>query len=365
MANRLIIHQLDRITLVRKGRATAKHPDLRAGVVEVVKAEDADWYERFAYFIQQTEDDAIPTDWVEAFSAQQEAEEVEGEEGQVTKAKSHAGAKPGQNYASSKGPFAGPHSSFPIQSQQDVYNAARLVGHAQDPASVKSRIIRIARSKGFSLPKSWSKGTSVKKSELIAKFKEFFGVVIEDDEPETSEETPPGEPEMVEKAGGHTHDHPHQSLRGYGYSHSHAHGHKGGVMPNTDAHTNSDVAHAHDHISKAGENPELDGIVAENEGLAQDLEAAKVSVKKAEDAEAAAQETIKELREKLDAAEKALAEAKGQVEAVEKAKNEAESLLKAQSREPQVGGPVTNVAKSHVDIKSMKFDEAFDAVLHG
>jgi hypothetical protein len=39
MANRLILSRLDKITLVRKGKATAKHPDLRSGVVEVVKAQ--------------------------------------------------------------------------------------------------------------------------------------------------------------------------------------------------------------------------------------------------------------------------------------------------------------------------------------
>lgn len=51
--------------------------------------------------------------------------------------------------------FAGPHQSFPIRTQQDVYNAARLVGHAANPAAVKAAIIRIARRKGFSLPDSW------------------------------------------------------------------------------------------------------------------------------------------------------------------------------------------------------------------
>lgn len=55
----------------------------------------------------------------------------------------------------SAGDFAGPHRSFPIRNQQDVYDAARLVGHAADPAAVKAAIIRIAKRKGFSLPKSW------------------------------------------------------------------------------------------------------------------------------------------------------------------------------------------------------------------
>src|SRR5579863_9606367 len=51
--------------------------------------------------------------------------------------------------------FAGPHQSFPIKTQQDVHNAARLVGHADDPAAVKARIKAIARRKGFTLPKEW------------------------------------------------------------------------------------------------------------------------------------------------------------------------------------------------------------------
>jgi hypothetical protein len=38
MANRLILNRIDKITLVRKGRAVAKHPHLKDGVVDVVKA---------------------------------------------------------------------------------------------------------------------------------------------------------------------------------------------------------------------------------------------------------------------------------------------------------------------------------------
>lgn len=47
MANRLILNRIDRITMVRKGTAMAKHPDLRTGVVEVVKATETprpSWY---------------------------------------------------------------------------------------------------------------------------------------------------------------------------------------------------------------------------------------------------------------------------------------------------------------------------------
>jgi hypothetical protein len=51
--------------------------------------------------------------------------------------------------------FAGPNSTFPIKVQNDVYNAAKLIGHAHDPNAVKQAIIKIATRKGFSLPKAW------------------------------------------------------------------------------------------------------------------------------------------------------------------------------------------------------------------
>jgi hypothetical protein len=41
MANRLILQRLDKITMVRKGKATAKHPALREGAIEVVKSYEA------------------------------------------------------------------------------------------------------------------------------------------------------------------------------------------------------------------------------------------------------------------------------------------------------------------------------------
>lgn len=56
--------------------------------------------------------------------------------------------------------FAGPHQSFPIKTQEDVDSAAKLIGHADDPAAVKAKIKSIAKRKGLSVPKSWeSKGT--------------------------------------------------------------------------------------------------------------------------------------------------------------------------------------------------------------
>lgn len=51
--------------------------------------------------------------------------------------------------------FAGPDQSFPIQDQTDVDAAAKLTGHAKDPAVVKSRIKAIAKRKGLTVPKSY------------------------------------------------------------------------------------------------------------------------------------------------------------------------------------------------------------------
>lgn len=46
---------------------------------------------------------------------------------------------------------------YPIVTQQDVYDAARLIGHAEHPRKVKERIIEISKRKGFKIPKSWQR----------------------------------------------------------------------------------------------------------------------------------------------------------------------------------------------------------------
>ncbi len=51
--------------------------------------------------------------------------------------------------------FAGPDRTFPIRNQDDVKNAARLIGHAEHPDAVKAKIISIAKRKGLTLPASW------------------------------------------------------------------------------------------------------------------------------------------------------------------------------------------------------------------
>lgn len=51
--------------------------------------------------------------------------------------------------------FCGPHESFPVKSQEDVTNAAHLVGHADNPSAVKACIKGKAKAHGWSLPESW------------------------------------------------------------------------------------------------------------------------------------------------------------------------------------------------------------------
>ena len=45
--------------------------------------------------------------------------------------------------------------AFPVKSQEDLDNAARLLGHADDPDAVKRRLKAIAKRKGLALPKAW------------------------------------------------------------------------------------------------------------------------------------------------------------------------------------------------------------------
>ncbi len=53
--------------------------------------------------------------------------------------------------------FAGPGTSFPIEDAEDVHHAAALYGHAEDPDSVKSKIIKIAKENNLAhaLPQEW------------------------------------------------------------------------------------------------------------------------------------------------------------------------------------------------------------------
>lgn len=58
--------------------------------------------------------------------------------------------------------------AFPVLNQDDLDNAARLIGHADNPEAVKQRLIAIAKRKGLSLPDSWKEDGKESTSESIS-----------------------------------------------------------------------------------------------------------------------------------------------------------------------------------------------------
>ena len=102
----------------------------------------------------------------------------------------------------SAGSFCGPHRSFPITSQADVSNAARLIGHADNPDAVKACIKRKAKANGWKLPDSWTSDgdrtmtTDIERAKQAATHPPFTGM--------------------------HSHGHPHE-IDGYGHEHQHEH----------------------------------------------------------------------------------------------------------------------------------------------
>src|ERR1700674_3410378 len=63
--------------------------------------------------------------------------------------------------------FAGPNRTYPIRNQQDVHDAASLIGHADNSVQVKANIIKIAKRKGFTLPDAWTKDTQESVTESV------------------------------------------------------------------------------------------------------------------------------------------------------------------------------------------------------
>jgi hypothetical protein len=49
--------------------------------------------------------------------------------------------------------------AYPVRDQHDLENAARLIGHANDPAAVKARLLAIAKRKGLKPPAAWADKT--------------------------------------------------------------------------------------------------------------------------------------------------------------------------------------------------------------
>ncbi len=95
--------------------------------------------------------------------------------------------------------FAGPHESFPIKTQADVHNAARLIGHADDPAAVKAAIIRIAKRKGFSLPAAWADEDSGEDSDTKAASERSESVTTSSSRKLADDELPAGDDEQEQE----------------------------------------------------------------------------------------------------------------------------------------------------------------------
>lgn len=370
MPQQMFVEKLHRLTLVRKGRGVAKHPDMREGVLEVVKSEETDpldgavydWYEDFAAFIRDTPADDVPEDWELAF-AERESATLSNKESAKKK-----------NYPDGAGPFAGPHNSFPISSQHHVYAAAKLIGHASNPAAVKAAIIRIAHQKGYSLPKSWQKKTQkaeetpLKPEVVDAALAALRTALLPEGEvpqvPEVIEEpkvsSTPAEPEtpVVDagegddtlraekastKAQPHNHDHAHASTYGYTYSHGHVHGDTGHA--DAEDHSTSETLHAHVHVAKSDDH-ELDGLLADVAGLKQDLDASRAEV-----------ETLKAELASVQEAKTAAEDKQASAEV------KAQDLYKNLLRRP-LTAPTQTVEKSDTPItKETPWDEAFAIAL--
>lgn len=361
MAQLLHIDRLTKLTLTRKGRAVAKHPQLRSGVVEMVKAhaleegqENPDgtkeeeegtvtsWYKDFEDWLEGAS--FIPDDcWEKSFQDAQESSTSTAVEKAAKK----------KNYPNSQGPFAGPHNSFPIRNQSDVYDAARLVGHAQNPAAVKAAIIRIAHSKGYSLPKSWQTKASKSMERLSLKeLAERLAELASEEQPAEEggtevEKARPGRKSM------HSHDHAHQSRIGYGYSHDHDHGHDSDGMAN---HEKSETAHAHEHVSKA-EDVTNEEILANQAGLQKDFLALKALVEgvieKLDTKDTSVEEAVKAIDARREEAEKVIAE---KAEAIKALEVEA-------ARKPMTLGAGRGASQRIT--RDMKFDDALHLALHG
>lgn len=119
--------------------------------------------------------------------------------------------------------FCGPHQSFPIKSQEDIHNAARLAGHADDPDAVRACIRRKAKANGWNLPDSWNDDG---KSEDRATPSQVLARAADGNhDPFT---------------GTHSHAHPAFASQGDDEMHEHEHIHDG------------DADHKHSHSEKKG-----------------------------------------------------------------------------------------------------------------
>jgi hypothetical protein len=108
--------------------------------------------------------------------------------------------------------FAGPNRTFPIVTPGDVSDAGSLIGHADNPAEVRSRIMSIAHRKGpefvAAIPDAWTDANKAakpkkgKKPAFDGAAKPFDG--RDDDGDGQDADKPTSKSESVEKAGGKT-----------------------------------------------------------------------------------------------------------------------------------------------------------------
>lgn len=120
--------------------------------------------------------------------------------------------------------FAGPDHSFPIDTQAHLDAAAHLIGHAADPEAVKAKAIRIAKRKGFTLPKAWQEEEDGRiQSPLIIRADGSHDAFT----------------------GTHTHAHSAFGEQGSDEQHEHSHSHSG------------DSDHQHDHEEKKAAAPDI------------------------------------------------------------------------------------------------------------
>ncbi|NWJ46459.1 MAG: hypothetical protein HXX08_11320 [Chloroflexi bacterium] len=78
-----------------------------------------------------------------------------GYEVQMSDTETHFGLSQEERDKIPDSDFAGPDRTFPIDSQEHLESAARLIGHAANPDAVKRKAIRIAKRKGYKLPDAW------------------------------------------------------------------------------------------------------------------------------------------------------------------------------------------------------------------
>ena len=125
--------------------------------------------------------------------------------------------------------FCGPGRSFPVQSQEDVTNAAGLAGHADDPDAVRACIRNKAKKHGWKLPDSWT--SDDKKDDGRTQSPDLLrardpGLVIHPDG------------SHAPFTGKHSHSHSAFNSQGDDSQHSHEHEHHG----------DSDHSHSHTHL---------------------------------------------------------------------------------------------------------------------